>query len=591
MAANKIKGITIEIGGDTTGLDKALRGVNSEIKTTQNELKDVEKALKLDPANVELLEQKQRLLADAVEQTAKKLDTLKTAQEQAQAQLERGEISQQQYDALTREVVKAEKALKDAQTAAAGFDAELAKARATLEKVGTTAGNVANATKGLSTAAAGVAGGIIGMGLAATNTADELNTLSQKSGIATDELQRIQYAAGVVDVSAETIAGALSKMRKQLATDSGAEKFAALGVSVRGAGGQLRDSTEIFYDTLKALSRISNETERDVIAMDIFGKSADQLAGIVDDGGEALKALGDEAERLGLVMDQQTLDSLNAVNDEIEKLKAQAKMEFFKAGASAMESLTPVIEDIIGAISSLLSWIGQIDPAVLEVVLVIATVIAAIAPIAGLIAHITTAVSGIIAILPALGAAMSALPFVAIAAAIAALAAVIVTNWDEIRGYLEIALNKVKEVFGLIADAVTGAIEKIKSAMQAVKDFFLDVWAAITDYVKIRINTMIGYVNEVIGLIDSLTTAINNSAVGKALDLNIGQIGAIPELTLSGRTYGAGNTTTNNYTTTNYNTSSQPMQVNLQMDGRTLATQMVQPMRIANGMAGGSNMR
>ena len=84
--AGSIKGITIEIGGDTTGLDKALEGVNSKIKKTENELKAVDKALKLDPGNTELLERKQKALADAVSATSEKLDKLKDAQQQAQDQ-------------------------------------------------------------------------------------------------------------------------------------------------------------------------------------------------------------------------------------------------------------------------------------------------------------------------------------------------------------------------------------------------------------------------------------------------------------------------------------------------------------------------
>ena len=94
--ANRIKGITVEIGGDTTKLQNALKGVNSSIKTTQAELKDVEKLLKLDPGNTELLAQKHRLLGDAVKETKEKLATLKTAAEQANEALAKGEISQSQ---------------------------------------------------------------------------------------------------------------------------------------------------------------------------------------------------------------------------------------------------------------------------------------------------------------------------------------------------------------------------------------------------------------------------------------------------------------------------------------------------------------
>ncbi len=107
--ANRIRGITVEIGGDTTKLAKALEGVNKNIKNTQTQLKDVEKLLKLDQTNTELISQKQKLLADAVSSTSDKLKTLKTASEQANQALANGDITQEQYDALQREIIEKEK--------------------------------------------------------------------------------------------------------------------------------------------------------------------------------------------------------------------------------------------------------------------------------------------------------------------------------------------------------------------------------------------------------------------------------------------------------------------------------------------------
>ena len=106
--ASRIQGITVEIGGDTTKLQNALKGVNGQIKSTQAQLKDVNKLLKLDPSNTELLAQKHKLLAEAVGETKEKLATLKTAAEQANTALANGEISQEQYDALQREIVETE---------------------------------------------------------------------------------------------------------------------------------------------------------------------------------------------------------------------------------------------------------------------------------------------------------------------------------------------------------------------------------------------------------------------------------------------------------------------------------------------------
>ena len=100
MVASRIRGITVEIGGDTTKLQTALKGVNSEIKNTQSQLKDVEKLLKLDPGNTDLLAQKHKLLGEAVSETKEKLTALKTAAEQANQALVNGDISKEQYDAL-----------------------------------------------------------------------------------------------------------------------------------------------------------------------------------------------------------------------------------------------------------------------------------------------------------------------------------------------------------------------------------------------------------------------------------------------------------------------------------------------------------
>jgi len=107
-----IRGLTIEIGGDTTGLQNSLKNVNSQIKTTQAQLKDINNLLKLDPTNVELLQQKQKALADEIESTKEKLETLKTAEQQAQQQFAEGKVSQEQYDALKREIIATEESLK-----------------------------------------------------------------------------------------------------------------------------------------------------------------------------------------------------------------------------------------------------------------------------------------------------------------------------------------------------------------------------------------------------------------------------------------------------------------------------------------------
>lgn len=108
----RIQGITIELDGDTTGLTQALKKVDGETKNVQKELKQVERLLKLDPSNVELLSQKQKLLGDAVQSTSKRLDALKQAQAEVERQFKSGEIGEEQYRAFQREIVATEGKLK-----------------------------------------------------------------------------------------------------------------------------------------------------------------------------------------------------------------------------------------------------------------------------------------------------------------------------------------------------------------------------------------------------------------------------------------------------------------------------------------------
>lgn len=178
--ANRIKGITVEIGGDTTGLDKALKTVNTSIRSTQSALKDVNRLLKLDPSNTELLSQKQRLLKDAIAATKEKLDSLKVAQEQAKQQLENGELGQDKYDALQREIVETEEELRRLQQEAATTNTALSKIDVAGKKMETVGNSIAGTGKKMM----GVTTVIGGVGVAAVKTAADFDSaMSQVAAV------------------------------------------------------------------------------------------------------------------------------------------------------------------------------------------------------------------------------------------------------------------------------------------------------------------------------------------------------------------------------------------------------------------------
>lgn len=189
--ANRIKGITVEIGGDTTKLQTALKGVNGQIKNTQSALKDVERLLKLDPTNTNLLAQKQKLLTQAIGETKEKLATLKTAAEQAYEQLQKGEITQAQYDALQREIAETEAELKKLESQASKTNQTLTKIGEVGSKVESFGNGVTNVGKKVSVASAAVTA----MGGAAVKTAADFeSSMSQVQatmGITKDSMSKV----------------------------------------------------------------------------------------------------------------------------------------------------------------------------------------------------------------------------------------------------------------------------------------------------------------------------------------------------------------------------------------------------------------
>ena len=235
----------------------------------------------------------------------------------------------------------------------------------------------------MSIAGAAVIGGFATAAVKTGQWADELLTLSQQTGLTTDELQKMQYASELVDVSVDSMTGAMAKLTRNMTDTGGAasQAFDRLGVSVLGADGQMRSSSDVFYATLEALSRVGNETERDQLAMQLFGRSANELAGIIDDGGAALRAYGDEAERNGSIIDNALVQSMGEFNDKIDAFKAQAVPQLLQAGGNAIEALTPLLESFIGIVSGLLEVIGSLDPTLIQVVATMALFAASIHPI------------------------------------------------------------------------------------------------------------------------------------------------------------------------------------------------------------------
>ena len=311
MSANRIKGITIEIGGDTTKLQTALKGVNSEIRNTQSQLKDVEKLLKLDPGNTELLAQKHRLLAEAVGDTKEKLETLKTAAEQANTALENGDISQEQYDALQREIVETENELKKLEEQAKQSETALQKIAATGEKLQSAGDKIA----GVGTKLMPVTGVVAAAGTAAVKTAADFESA----------MARVSAVSG--------------------ATGSDLD---AMSEKAREMGSKTKFSASEAADAMNYMAMAGWKTE-DMLSgiegvMNLAAASGEDLATTSDIVTDALTAFGLSAKDSGHFADVLAAASSNA-NTNVSMMG-----ETFKYCAPIAGSLSFSVEDTAEAI-------------------------------------------------------------------------------------------------------------------------------------------------------------------------------------------------------------------------------------------------
>lgn len=356
IASNKnIKGITVEIGGDVQGLDKALDSVDNKSKDLSSELKQVNKLLKLDPDNVVLLAQKQKILSEQVENSAEKLEKLKSVQDQIERQYASGEIDEGAYRRFQREIEDTEIALKRANdqidNTSKNMDKVEDKTTTFGSKLKSAAKTAATAFKAAAAAAAAVGTALVKTSLDAATYADEILTTSTNTGLSTEYLQAYAYAAELVDVDLKTMTTSMAKNIKsmtnaQKGTEDYVNAYKKLGVKVADSNGALRDSEEVYWDVIDALGKIDDETERDSISMQIFGKSAQELNSLIAVGSEGLKEYAAEADEMGAVLDEKTLSSLGDLDDSFQRLQASSTAWRNQIGAIFAPEITTAINKI-----------------------------------------------------------------------------------------------------------------------------------------------------------------------------------------------------------------------------------------------------
>lgn len=495
MASGAIKGITISFNGDTTKLDKALREINNNTRSLDRDLKQVDNALKFNPTNIELWRQKQELLSQKVAETKTKLDALK----QAQAQMDASGVDRnsQEYMELQRQIIVTENQVKnfEGQLRQVG-NVKLNVLSAQFAEMGSSLENAGQKMAPISTAAGAVTGSIGAMAYKAATAADDLNTMAKVTGIGTQELQKYGYAADLVDVPVEAIAKANTRLKKSMfsARDGGstAEAFEELGIAVTDANGNLRDSEDVFQETLKVLGSMPNEAERDALAMQLMGKSATELNPLIADQGETYKMVSELMKKYKLdYVDQDTLDKANQFNDSIDEMKLLGSVAFAQVGSQLSAYLAPALEKVVEWVGKFAEWLGNLDPKVLTVIATIGGVLAVVAPLLIGLGKLATGVSAVINLVQVIGPAIGGLasgPMLLIVGAIAAVIAIgvlLYKNWDKIKATAQAVGEKIKAVWEGVKTAVSAKIQALKDAISgawdSIKTKTSNAWQSIKD--------------------------------------------------------------------------------------------------------------
>ena len=588
--ANRIKGITVEIGGDTKGLSKALSGVNKEISDTQSQLKDVNRLLKLDPGNTELLKQKYNLLNKSIGATETKLDSLKEAEKQVQAQFQRGDIGEDQYNALKREISATEINLRNLKSEAKktknsidGIDEKPIEdvARAaddaedSLKDAGKEASNFGDYLK-----AGAIVEGSKAIVSGLKDIAEESKEFLKIMGSLEISSQNAGYSTEQTADSYKTLYGVLADDQTAATTTANLQalklsqdKLKKIINGTIGAWATYGDSIPI-----DGLAESINETVKTGSVTGTFADVLNWAGTSEDDFNKKLQATNSESKRANLILqelaNQGLIQAGEAWQDNnkalVDNNKANADLQ--EQLARLGETIMPVITTITQGIADLLEWFNGLSPEMQEFIGKTLLVIAAIGPVSGLISNITTSVQGV-------SSAISFLvsnPIVLLIAAIIALVVLIAVKGDEIQKILQKVDDFLQNVFAkdwtevlgpVLGEALNTLFANIKNAWDSIKQ----IWDGIIDFIrgvftgdwerawegvqkifkgifdrlvttaKAPINGIIGLLNIAISGINALINGLNGMGFdlpdwlgGGSFRLNIPNIPKIPYLAKGG---------------------------------------------------------
>ena len=386
---------------------KALSEIGNGMRVLDSEMRKVQSAYAKNADSVESLAAQNDVLERKISSQTEKIEYLKAALQQ----------SAEKYGESDKRTMQWQTSLNNAEAELNNLNNKLDENKEKIEESGKETGNLGDVVSGLTekfgiklpegmqksmnsmgslnTTSVKIAGGFVALAVAIAKAekaliamtkesaafADNIITLSMQTGQTTDQLQEFSYATELIDVSVDTLQGSLTKLTNNMqdtinGTGNAKASFEALGISVTDADGNMRSANDVFYETIDALGDVKNETERDAMAMDIFGRSAQDLNPLIIQGSDTLKAYAQEAHNVGYVLNNEELSALGAVDDAYQRLqksqegaKNQLSAEFAPYLTEFYEKITKLIKDggqalkdsgIVDSFGMLLETVGDI---------------------------------------------------------------------------------------------------------------------------------------------------------------------------------------------------------------------------------------
>lgn len=532
MAKKKTIGANLEISGEKQ-FKQAISAINKDMAVLGSELGKVSAQFGSNADSMEGLKAKSEIYNKQIDEQKKKIETLKDALANSAKEFGENDTKTKNWQiALNKaeaDLAKTENKLKDTTDKMDNFGEESKQSGQQVEKAGkqaktsgddaekgesgwsklgsglAQAGKAAGAAVvALGTAAAAAGTALVGASVSGAKYADDMLTMAQTTGLTTEQLQEFKYMQELVDVPLETMTKSLARNVKTMGdaargSKTAVDAYGKLGVEFANTDGTLRDANDVYFEALEALGRMSNEAERDAVAMQLFGRSARDLVPMIEAGADELNAMKKEAHDMGYVLEKDTLDAFGAFDDELQRLKVGSEGAKNALGTLLLPTLTTLSSDGVDLLGQFTNGITEANGDIEKMVDVVAQTLNGV--VSKIIEYLPQLIESGMQIISTLGQGiLDNLPMI-------------------IDSAIQIITTLSMGLLEALPQIVDGALQIIIALASGIAQFLPELIPAIVDTVLMIVETLIDNVDMLI-----------DAAIAIIMGLAEGLIEALPRL-------------------------------------------------------------